>query len=302
MINDVVLSAMTNGYEESVHEHRPGEEIAAYIEACRQRIPQFINTNYAWPGAIALNRRALGTDILAAPFNFLMGFPNFLLQTLAVVLGLLGARRAASLFARSHLGLSTSVQRTLSSRLMTQLLQLSTDAEKPGDRLCRRIHSAAQEPVRIYVQTRNVAADITAGTLAAVMGLLLLHQFTPGSLSVSAVLANLAAKQQAVSAFPFGETLGQLYYAVVPVSPSVATLGFVLLTVMAIIAVVAALSGFIHDPVQTVTGIHRRRLNRMLDAIMQSASDEEAKGYRPKDTFFGRVYDIIDWIKGLMSL
>ena len=39
----------------------------------------------------------------------------------------------------------------------------------------------------------------------------------------------------------------------------------------------------------------------MLDAIEASAIEPQAKGYRPKDTFFGRVYDLIDWFKGLLS-
>jgi hypothetical protein len=271
------------------------------MEGCRQRVPEFVAANYAWPGAIDLNRRAFGMDILVAPFNFLMGFPNFVLQATAVVVGALGAHRTAEVVARCHLGLPTEVQRTIRRRLMTELLQLPAGAECASDPARQIIRVAAEEPVRIYVQTRNVAADITAGTLAALMGLLLLHQFTPGSISVGSALAQAVARETAVSGFPLGETVGQLYYAVFPVTPSLTILGFVLLTVMATIAVVAAVSGVIHDPLQTAIGIHRHRLNRMLDAIEESAGDAAVKGYRPKDTFFGRVYDLIDWVKGLLS-
>ena len=277
------------------------DEIVDYLAACRQRVPDFVAANYAWPGAIALNRRAFGTDILVAPFNFLMGVPNFILQAIAVVLGVFGARRAAEILARSHLGLPTEVQRTVRSRLMTELLRLSAGAECTSDGVRQTVRAAAQEPVRIYVQTRNVAADITAGTLTAVLGLLVLHQFTPGSISAGSALAQTVAKVRAVSDFPLGETLGQLYYALFPVAPSLTVLGVVFLSVMATIAVLAAVSGVLHDPVQTVTGIHRRRLNRMLDAIEESAREPAVKGYRPKDTFFGRLYDLIDWIKGLHS-
>ena len=277
------------------------QAVADYVQACRHRIPEFIAANYAWPSALDLNRRALGSDILMAPFNFLMGFPNFVIQMLALMLGAFGARRTARLLARSHLGLPTRVQMTLRSRVMTELLGLSEGGESLGDHCHRRIHAAAQEPVRIYVQTRNVAADITAGTLAALMGLLLLHQFTPGSISVGSALAHVVAKERAVADFPLGETLGQAYYTVFTVAPSLVTIGLVLLSVMVMIAVVAAFSGFIHDPLQAATGIHRRRLNRMLDAIEESACEDETKGYRPKDTFFGRVYDLVDWIKGLLS-
>jgi len=39
----------------------------------------------------------------------------------------------------------------------------------------------------------------------------------------------------------------------------------------------------------------------MLDAIEASAIESRGKGYRPKDTFFGRVFDLIDWVKGVLS-
>jgi len=277
------------------------EQVAEHIDACRQRVPAFVAANYAGRGAIGLNRRAFGVDVLVAPFNFLMGLPNFLLRVMAVVLDFIGAHEAARRLARSHLGLPTSVQKTLTAKVMTDLLDLPVN---PGD-ACDRVHeilsAAAQEPVRIYVQTRNVAADITVGTLVAVLGFVLLHQFTPGSISAGSALAHVVATEEAVSQFPFGEMLGGLYYAVFPVSPPLAIIGLALLLVMVIMAVVAAFSGIIHDPIQAISGIHRRRLKQMLDAIAESAIATRAKGYRPKDTFFGRAYDLIDWIKGALS-
>ncbi|MCG6863534.1 MAG: hypothetical protein LJE70_20090 [Chromatiaceae bacterium] len=184
---------------------------------------------------------------------------------------------------------------------MTDLLDLPENSGNGQDRVRNRLSAAAQEPIRIYVQIRNVAADITAGTLTAVMGLASLHQFAPGSISAGSALAQVVAKEQAVSEFALGKMLGRLYYAVFPVSPSLTIITLALLLVMVVTAVIAAFSGIIHDPIQTVAGIHRRRLNRMLDAIEELAIEPQGKGYRPKDTFFGRVYDLIDWIKGVLS-
>ena len=271
------------------------------MRACRGRIPEFVASNYAWPSAIGLNRRAFGPDVLIAPFNFLMGFPNFVIQTLALMTGLLGARSLSRRLARTHLGIPTHVQRTLESRVRTQLLAVSPCDEGTGRSWVNRVRHASQAPIRVYVQTRNVAADITAGTLAAVTGMLLLHQFTPGSISAGSALAHVVAKEQAASAFPLGQTLGSLFYTIVPVSPSWVVLTLVFLGVMMVIAVVAAFSGFIHDPLQTITGIHRRRLHRMLDAIEAAVTEPSHEGYRPKDTFFGRIYDFVDWVKGVLS-
>jgi hypothetical protein len=292
---------MCSSERENLHDADLQRRVADHIAACRQRIPAFVAATYSGRGAIDLNRRAFGTDVLVAPFNFLMGFPNFVLRILAIPLDVLGARNAAKWLARSHLGLPTSVQTTLTEKLMAELLDLPQNPEEAGDRVRRLLCAAAREPVRIYVQTRNVAADITAGTLAALLGLAFLHQLTPGSISAGSAVAQVVAREQAVSEFALGETLGRLYYTVSPVSPSLTVIVLALLLVMATIAVVAALSGIIHDPIQTAAGIHRRRLNRMLDAIEESVSERDGKGYRPKDTFFGRVYDLIDWIKGILS-
>jgi energy-converting hydrogenase Eha subunit B len=277
-------------------------ELEDYFEACRQRIPTFVNSHFSLSGAFNLNRQALGSDILVAPFNFLMGFPNFLLRLLALLFELLGAKQTAQGMLKLHLGLPTAVQRELAQRLRRDLLELTPPLPTAADQqLQQPLREAADEPLQIYLQTRNVAADITAGTLVAILGLILLNQFTPGSISAGSAIAHIVAKQQAAANFFLGETLGNLYYAIFPVSPSLLIIAVTIVLVMVTIALVAAFSGMVHDPIQKLTGIHQRRLNRLLDAIEQSITQSMTKGYRPKDTFIGRVYDAIDWIKGLLS-
>jgi hypothetical protein len=293
---------MNTGSEQAnVHDADLQRQVSSHIDVCRQRIPEFIGENYSWCGAFNLNRIAWGTDVLVAPFNFFMGFPNFVLRLLAVALEFIGARNVAKRLLRIHLGLLTTVQKTLTAKLMADLLDLPPNPEEATDRLRRIICLAAREPLKIYVHTRNVAADITAGTLAALTGIVLFNQFTPGSISAGSTLAHIVAKEQAVSEFALGDLFGRWYYTVFPVSPSPTVVIVVFLVVMATIAVVGAFSGIIHDPIQTLTGIHRRRLNRLLDAIEASAKQSIGKSYRPKDMFFGRVYDLVDWVKGILS-
>lgn len=277
-------------------------DVADYVAACRARRDAFVAANLAWPAAVALNRVALGRDILVAPFNFLMGMPNFVLRLLAGVTGLLRARTLSRRLLRWHLGLPTEVQRVLGERLVTQLLDLPQAVDGTCDPVRLRVAAAAAEPVRIYLQTRNVAADITAGTLVALCGLLLFSQFTPGSISAGATVAQVVADQAAVSDFVFGDVLGRLYYTVFPVEPSLLLRVAILLLVMTVVAIVAAFSGLVHDPVQVWTGIHGRRLDRLLDVIEATATRPDAAVYRPGDVFAGRVYDLIDWVKGLFSL
>jgi hypothetical protein len=272
-----------------------------YFAACRRRIPAFVESNYGWPGALALNRRAWGIDVLVAPINFLMGFPNFLLRVLALLLELMRARRAARWLLRCHLGFPTKVQEALTIRIMEDLLALPMSAGEVSDPFLRRVAAAAQEPITIYVQTRNVAADITAGTLAAIVGVVAFSQFTPGSISAGAAIARAVAREQAISEFALGEVAGRLFYAMFPVHPSPTLVVVTLLVVTVAIAVVAAFSGFLHDPLQARSGIHARRLTQLTAAIEAATSPAAAKAYRPKDVFVGRVYDVVDWLKGWLS-
>lgn len=272
------------------------------MDGCRQRIPAFVEANFSWSGALRQSSLAWGTDVLVAPYNFLMGFPNFLLQLAAFLVGVLGARKSAHWLRQQHLGFPTRVQRALTAKLMADLLGIPQQPSAVHDPARDLVAAAAREPVRIYVQTRNVAADLTAGTLAVVAGLVLFHQLTPGSISFGSAIAQVVAREQAVSEFVLGETLGGLYYGLFPVSPSLGVIVAALLLIMAATALVAAFSGIIHDPIQTFTGIHRRRLNRLIDAIEASLGQGGGNGYRPKDTFFGRAYDLVDWIKGVLSL
>ena len=299
--NSSRCSMMSTGERATGQDADLQRRVADHIDACRQRIPGFVGANYSWPGAVSLNRLAWGSDVFVAPFNFVMGFPNFVLTMLAVLLDFFGARKAARWLLRSHLGVPTTVQKTVTAKLMADLLDLPINPEDATDPFRHRVALAAREPVRIYVQTRNVAADITAGTLAAVTGIVFFNQFTPGSISAGSAVAHVVSREQAVSEFALGEVVGRAYYALFPVSPSLTVVVVAMLLVMATIAAVAAFSGMIHDPIQTLTGLHRRRLNRLVDAIEASVTQSIGKGYRPKDTFFGRVYDLVDWIKGLLS-
>ena len=99
----------------------------------------------------------------------------------------------------------------------------------------------------------------------------------------------------------FGETLGAAWYSLFNPDTPVWLIVLCFAVVMLIISVGSAFAGFIHDPVQKWTGLHHRRLHKLLDAVEQTLEDDESPGYRPKDTFVGRIYDVIDWVKGLLG-
>jgi len=51
------------------------------------------------------------------------------------------------------------------------------------------------------------------------------------------------------------------------------------------------------DPVQAVTGLHQRRLVKMLDDLKHDLLNETQGSFRPKDQFVARLMDSFDMIK-----
>ncbi len=272
-----------------------------HLDACRIRAPGFIDAHYSLRGAFHLNRLAWGRDMLVAPVNFLMVVPNFLVRLLAIFFEACGARRPARWLLGLHLGLRTRVQSRLRRDLERELLDLDAAEPETPDLVRDRVREAARDPVSVYLNTRSVAGDITAGTAAAFFGLVVFHQFTPGSVSAGAAVAHRIATEQAVADFMFGEFLGRAWYSAFPVEPSAGMVVYSVLATILVLAVFSAFSGMIHDPVQRWLGIHGRRVRGLLDAIEESLCSERPRGFRPRDTFVGRIYDVLDWIKGLFS-
>ena len=147
-----------------------------YIQECRARIPEFVSNQFGLQGAVGLNRHAWGRDILIAPFNFFMGLPNFLIKLLALVFSVFNLHQPSRWLSSLHLGIKTHVQSKLANSLMSEVFvfdRLAPQRQLP-------LTEVLEKPVETYLQTRNIAADITAGTIAAVIGLFLFSQFTPG--------------------------------------------------------------------------------------------------------------------------
>jgi hypothetical protein len=273
-----------------------------YFRCCHQRVPALVDAHFSLRGTISLHRHALGWDLLIAPVNFLLGLPNFLLRLLALVLGLLRMQRASSALWRMNLGFTTSVQRTLRKHLEDDLLALPALDNTEKQSCARRISFAAEDALQNYLHARNAVADLTAGTIALLVGFVVFQQFTPGSVSAAAAIAQAAEKHAAIQDFMLGDTLGTLYYTAFPPQITGVTLLTTYLFVGAVIAFLTAFAGLLHDPLQSALGIHRRRLHRLLHVIEAKATASTGGDYRPRSFFMARIYDLVDWVKGWLSM
>jgi hypothetical protein len=111
------------------------------------------------------------------------------------------------------------------------------------------------------------------------------------------VLAGLMAHHMAVATFPLGATLGGAWYGFFPASAGVVLVGTTVASLAAAGAIVAAFAGMLADPAQRALGLHRRRLNKMLDTVERNFRGDGPAAFTPKDHYIARLIDAVDIVR-----
>lgn len=296
-----------------------------YVAGRRARIPAFAAAQFGWAGAARLHRHALGRDLLRVPVNVLWAAPYLLTRGAAALSRRAGAQRVAERLERLPAGLRTDVERELEWRLYAEWLELPF---RQGERQCERdalfeailaepdvaalfgaafagIATAAQREgfrgrleayLRQYTHSRTAAAELSTALINVAVGAAAFQGFTPGALAMGSAVAGSLAQQIAVAQFALGPTLGAFYYGVFPASASVGLLAATTGGLIAVLGVVAALSGVLTDPVQQALGLHERRLHKLVDALERTLDGGEA-GLAIRDAYVARVFDLLDLLQ-----
>lgn len=311
------------------------DAVRRYVAGRRERIPVFVDRNFALRGSLGLHRHAFGLDLVRAPWNVVAGVATAACGAGAAGLRMAGARGAAARLTGRSLFWKTRVARELEWRLHADLLELPLDQTSDGggrrterdrlleealsdprlaahfDRLLKivgdraedrafrdRVHAAMQD----YLGSRAAAADITASLFAAGAGFVAGQKFTPGAAALSGVVAGSIAHSAAVGSFFAGPWLGGLYYSLVSVKVSPLLYAGVFAGMLVPFAMLTAFAGVVADPVQRTLGLHERRLNRLLDVFEANLTGESDAGFGARDHYVARLMDLLDWSASIVRL
>ncbi|SEN20959.1 hypothetical protein SAMN04488003_11140 [Loktanella fryxellensis] len=283
------------------------------------RVDAFARRHFLWPGTLRLHRQALGWDILRAPVNVLLAPVALVLRALAWVLTRLRLPRAAAMLRRPRLLLRTAVAARVEALVLADLLDVPLDARTAASdraalaqavlaapalrdavRRCGDVAGARGMADRIvtavadYSGTRAALSEITTALLTLILGAIAFHAVTPGAISIAPRLAGAMSKVAAIAAFPLGDTLGGVWYGAFPVGTPLWLTLALLVALIAAASLVAAFAGVLADPVQVWTGLHRRRLLRLLatcDAATEGATD---RPFATHEHLAVRVFDLWD--------
>jgi hypothetical protein len=302
------------------------DAITRYIGSRRDRIQPFIDENFGFKGAARLHRSAFGMDLVRAPLNVALVPPQLLVNASGYVAERAGARRAGHWLKTRRLLLRTSVDREIEWKLWAGFLELPFI---DGDRISTRdalaesmfgdprlfralneplaeiarhaedpdVRRRVEETLAAYTGTRAAASDVVGAIVSSGVGYATAQQITPSVWTLGPVLAGMMAHHMAVASFPLGAALGGAWYSVFPAAAGGMLVGTTIASLAAVGAIVAAFAGILSDPAQRALGLHRRRLNKMLDTIESNFRGHGPADFTPKDHYVARLVDAIDVIR-----
>ena len=292
-----------------------------YWAACNHRVTLFVDRHYRWPGVYALHRAALGLDLVKAPVNVLLALPALMVQMIALALHRLGAIGPARRLLSLPFGFQTAVEKALVERLRREVLELEGSGRSEWEALISRasfdprsrpekeqsftalgreeLYGAVNALIDRYAATRRAAADVATALMVGIAGVVLVDQFTPGSISAGQELAASVSRYAAVHDFFLGPTLGGWFYHFFPPETGSWTEIVAIIVVALFMSLVSAFSGLLADPIQAYIGLHQVRLRRWLRTFRRVVGGSVRDDYRPWDPYIARIVDVVDAVKGL---
>jgi len=302
------------------------DAIHRHFEKVRHRVPAFVRRHFGWSGAWAINRKGLGRDLYRAPLNAALVLPHAGLRAIAAGLSFAGREQSAEWLRSRDLFLKTDVAREIEWLIWTELFELpyrdgdrasTKDAlaeeiladprlqsrlEKVRTAMQRHWHPGGYEArlanaLAVYSGNRAAAAELASIFLCVGAGAALLHQATPGVLTLGPALAKLIAQSLTAHSLPAG--LAAIWLGYAPVKASLALTIGATAAVAVGSAATAAISGAVSDPIQSALGLHQRRLQGLVTATELALLGDERARLVAHDHYAGRVADLVDLVVGV---
>lgn len=281
------------------------DSIRTYFRRRRSRVPGFVDRTFSFAGALQTHRHVLGHDLWKAPLNAALAGPQIGLQAVAGVMALAGRRETAERLKSRELFFRTSVTEKIERGLIVDLLELPYAGKGApsfhdalaveilsdhrldgalgilngpwGEKQRLQMDDKLVRQLAIYLNARGAAGELVSAGVTMAAGGIMLHQLTPGFLTLGPALAqSLGAKIGGVAAFSAGAA------------------------VLAASATAAAFAGVVTDPIQRALGIHHLRLIGLLDSLEAAFLGGDARLAIPEQ-YAARLIDLVDVIVTLTS-
>lgn len=300
--------------------------IADYIRSREEKVPIFIKQHFHIKGALKIHKKAFGKDLYKAPLNIAWSVPYLLTRATSTLLKKVGEKKISAFLRRTPIGFETNVQKEVKWLLYTEFLELPyADGERTSekDALFEEIlnqkevneiltdyldkiglkskdsHFKEQLEKKLmeYSSSRTAASELAGNIITLATGYFAFHKATPGTLTGGSAAAAAIAQQIAVSNFWLGSTIGSMYYSIFPATASTGLIIASTGTLMAAMAVLSSFIGIITDPIQAKLGLHKKRLDKLIDSLKMELLGTGLNEFKLKDRYVARVFDVLDLLK-----
>ena len=215
-----------------------------YIEQRHARVNDFVQAHYGFKGAFAINKKAVGLDMLKTPINIIWTAPYFILSSSGKLTQKLSKNKFGQRLSNLPAGFTTDVEKQVQWLIYSELLQLpyqhgelTSERNALFDCILQQPHlyeifadsfshiaqiandneakAKFEQQLGQYVDSRKAAAELSSVLIAAATGYIANRGINLGALSLGSTLAGSLSTQAAVS-FALGNSLGAVYYSVFP--------------------------------------------------------------------------------------
>jgi hypothetical protein len=297
--------------------------IDRYITSRKVKVPEFVDRHFSFKGALQLHRKAIGSDLIKAPFNLFWLVPLTISRIVSHLSEKVGQKQIAKILKRLPPGWETNVQKEINWLIYTELLELpyrQGNRESTKDALLEEIlndpalneiltdyldkikqkstdpnfRQTLEQNLQEYATSRIAVSELANSLIMLSTNLAAFHKAAPGALSTGSALAGIIAEKIAISQFWLGPALGAWYYSIFPATASTGLIVAATGSVLAGLALLSTLTGIITDPVQAKLGLHQKRLYKFLDALHAELKESKNASYQLKEQYIARVLDILD--------
>lgn len=287
--------------------------IEDFFSESQLAVDGFIRRHYCYPGCWKTNRVAFGFDLLRAPINLIWAPIYIAILLVILLLSRCGFKRCGPWVSRIPGGMTTNVQRNINTKIDVELLErerltlcirgrlehlhptLENSVELSSYQ--QNLESIVDESLKQLMQTRTAVADISNTMLSTIVGALVFKKFTPGGIGIGILATSMWLNYRASENFFLGSALGGVYYSFFPKQASLLENSLGVFLAMVVLAVLASFSGLLTDPIQSILGLHRRRLRKMLVQIEKDFVEKKDSRFKTIDPYVARILELFDTLK-----
>jgi hypothetical protein len=262
--------------------------IRRYVAQRKELLNGFLADRFYFRGTFEVFFKTLKTDVIRHPLNFVLSIPLLFIGKIAGWLEKFGLSKPAQVVQKVPLRFGTNFERKREEQLCSGLLGLSRDdrnalvialsedavVKDALDRFpgllsffrTREVRNVVASPIRELMASRASILDLASTGLTLLVAYLLFGKVALSPYDMGRRLADSSARDHAASRFVLGRGLGRAFYSIFPTHPTTMQIVLWSAAVIFSLGALTAVIGVLSDPVQQYLGVHRRQLNRLLDA------------------------------------